>query len=372
MGSKLRRFVHTWFDEFRQLEYSVKTDKAYCLCCYLFRDEKLHFGSDAFITKGFYNWAKKERLSLHVGEVNSFHNHAQWRCEALLQQKQSILIAFHKQIEKEKTEYGMRLNASVDACRLLLKFGLPFHGHDESETSLNQGLFLGHLKFLGDQNEMARKLILDNVGPKGVTFKIRILISEECPDTDVDQGSLYPNESSRCHTKLSSLLSLSSINRQCSENCQLTSPRIQKDNANCFAEVVKSIIDEIGNGVFALLVDESSDISRKDQMAMVLRYVDACGLVKEKFVGLLHVTETSSETLKSAIDALFSKLGLSVKQVRGQGYDGASNMRGEFKGLKALVLQDNSSAYYVHCFAHQLQLVVVAIAKNHPGCLEFF
>ncbi|KAJ9536774.1 hypothetical protein OSB04_un000078 [Centaurea solstitialis] len=162
MGSKLRRFVHTWFDEFRWLEYSVKTDKAYCLCCYLFRDEKLHFGSDAFITERFNNWAKKEKLSLHVGEVNSFHNFAQQRCEALLQQKQSIPVAFHKQTEKEKVEYRMRLNASIDVCRLLLKFGLPFRCHDESETSLNQGLFLGHLEFLGDQNEMARKVILDN------------------------------------------------------------------------------------------------------------------------------------------------------------------------------------------------------------------
>ena len=47
-------------------------------------------------------------------------------------------------------------------------------------------------------------------------------------------------------------------------------------------------------------------------------------------------------------------------------------MRVEFKGLKDLVLQDNSSAYYVHCFAHQFQLVVVAIPKNHPGVWEFF
>src|SRR5581483_8134348 len=40
--------------------------------------------------------------------------------------------------------------------------------------------------------------------------------------------------------------------------------------------------------------------------------------------------------------------------------------------LKALVLQDNSSAYYVYCFAHQLQLVVVAVAKDHPGVWKFF
>ncbi|KAJ9547541.1 hypothetical protein OSB04_020084 [Centaurea solstitialis] len=51
------------------------------------------------------------------------------------------------------------------------------------------------------------------VGPNEVTFKIRILISEECSDTEVDQRSLYPDESSGCHTNLSSLLSLSSVFR---------------------------------------------------------------------------------------------------------------------------------------------------------------
>ena len=58
--------------------------------------------------------------------------------------------------------------------------------------------------------------------------------------------------------------------------------------------------------------------------------------------------------------------------LRGQGYDGASNMRGEFNVLKALILKENESAYYVHCFAHQLQLVVVVVAKNHKGVRDFF
>jgi len=58
--------------------------------------------------------------------------------------------------------------------------------------------------------------------------------------------------------------------------------------------------------------------------------------------------------------------------VRGQGYDGASNMQGEFNGLKSLIMRENSSAYYVHCFAHQLQLVVVAFARKHTGIAEFF
>jgi hypothetical protein len=40
-------------------------------------------------------------------------------------------------------------------------------------------------------------------------------------------------------------------------------------------------------------------------------------------------------------------------------------MRGEFNGLKAKILEENRSAYYVHCFAHQLQLVTVAVSKNN-------
>src|SRR5262249_23621170 len=41
------------------------------------------------------------------------------------------------------------------------------------------------------------------------------------------------------------------------------------------------------------------------------------------------------------------------------------NMQGEFNGLKSLILRENESAYYVHCFAHQLQLTLVTVAKNH-------
>jgi hypothetical protein len=89
--------------------------------------------------------------------------------------------------------------------------------------------------------------------------------------------------------------------------------------------------------------------------------------VKERFVGLVHVTKTTSAYLKSAIDSLFAKLKLSLKQVRGQRYDGASNMRGEFNGLQSLIMRENSSTYFVYCFAHQLQLVIVAIVRKYKG-----
>ena len=40
-------------------------------------------------------------------------------------------------------------------------------------------------------------------------------------------------------------------------------------------------------------------------------------------------------------------------------------MQGEFSGLKTLILKENPYAFYIHWFAHQLQLARVAVAKKH-------
>ena len=61
-----------------------------------------------------------------------------------------------------------------------------------------------------------------------------------------------------------------------------------------------------------------------------------------------------------------------MSRISGQGYDGASNMKGEFNGLKSLIMNMNASAYYVHCFAHQLRLTLLAVAKNHVQIVLLF
>ena len=47
-------------------------------------------------------------------------------------------------------------------------------------------------------------------------------------------------------------------------------------------------------------------------------------------------------------------------------------MKGEIKGLKTLIMRESPSAYYIHCFAHQLQLVLVVVAKDNDACVLFF
>ncbi|KAF8408678.1 hypothetical protein HHK36_004741 [Tetracentron sinense] len=140
-----------------------------------------------------------------------------------------------------------------------------------------------------------------------------------------------------------------------SKNLKLIAPDIQKDILSAAVnETINTIINEVGDSLFAVLIDESRDVSIKEQMVVVLRYVDKRRSVTEHFLGIVHITETTVVSLKVAIDELFTKNGLSITRLRGQGHDGASNMQGEFNSLKTLIMKGNEYAFYVHCFAHQL------------------
>jgi hypothetical protein len=61
-----------------------------------------------------------------------------------------------------------------------------------------------------------------------------------------------------------------------------------------------------------------------------------------------------------------------MSQIRGQGYYGARNMKGGIKGLKTLIIQESPFTYYIHCFAHQLQLLLVVVAKGNTDCKTSF
>ncbi|XP_028051255.1 uncharacterized protein LOC114255913 [Camellia sinensis] len=62
-------------------------------------------------------------------------------------------------------------------------------------------------------------------------------------------------------------------------------------------------------------------------MVVVIQYVDKKGQVIECFLGIMHVANTNALSLKQAVENLFSRLGLSISRLQGQGYDGASNMQ---------------------------------------------
>ena len=162
IGGKARRFNVFWFDDYKYwLEYSVKLEAAFCLCCYLFKSEiKNQGGSDHFVKDGFKTWNKRASLDLHNN--GSPHNMAVQKCRDLMNQGQSITTAFDKQTDLMKTQGRRRITASVDIVRFLLRQALAFRGHDESENSMNKGNFLELLQWYADRNDKVRSLVLKN------------------------------------------------------------------------------------------------------------------------------------------------------------------------------------------------------------------
>src|SRR5262249_11268293 len=225
------------------------------------------------------------------------------------------------QSNKEIAKNILHLKATIEGLMWLACQGCAFRGHDEFESSLNHENFIELLKFQARLNNEIVEVVLDNAP----------------------------------------------------QNAKYTSPQIQKEILRILANKVRMMIREgLGDSKFCILVDEAQDESKKEQIALVLRFVNNSGVLVEHFFEIMSVKDTTSARLKKAISDIFVRHNLQIKNMRGQGYDGASNMRGEWNGLQALFLRDCLYAYYVHCFAHRLQLTLVAAAKDVPCIWQFF
>mgnify|MGYP004709269411 FL=1 len=79
----------------------------------------------------------------------------------------------------------------------------------------------------------------------------------------------------------------------------MTSSDIQEDSVNAIAtEITNAIINEFGNELFTIIVDESCEISQKEQLDIALHYVTKTEIVVERFLGIIHVTNIVTSTLK--------------------------------------------------------------------------
>ncbi|XP_022856679.1 zinc finger MYM-type protein 1-like [Olea europaea var. sylvestris] len=128
--------------------------------------------------------------------------------------------------------------------------------------------------------------------------------------------------------------------------------------------VRQGIRTEFGDAKFSILVDEARDESSREQMAIIQRFVNSNGILTEPFFAIKSVIDTTSLNLKNQISDILVRFNFQVQNMRGQGYDGANNMRGSWNGLQAVLLKDCPYAYYVNCFAHRLQFTLVSAAKD--------
>ncbi|XP_062217695.1 uncharacterized protein LOC133917884 [Phragmites australis] len=247
-----RSFQKIWFEKHDWLEYSVSKDAAFCLYCYLFfepgKPEK--FGSDVFAKSGYVNWKKALHTFERHGNCKT-HNNARLKCDDFMNQRTSVTHKFINTSKEDEIRYKIRLTSSLDVARYLIEQGDAFRGHDESNTSINKGKF----REMIDWYKNKKKKVKD----------------------------AYEKGSTRC---------------------QMISHHIQKNLTKaCARRVMAVIMDEIGDRNFSVLIDESRDVSIKEQMAVILRFVNDQGKVMERFLGLQHVNRCIAAALKETLIA---------------------------------------------------------------------
>ena len=87
----------------------------------------------------------------------------------------------------------------------------------------------------------------------------------------------------------------------------------------------------------------------KENLSLVLRYVDSSKNIREEFVGYrLCGDETTGNAIRVLIINLVRDLGLTMDNCRGQSYDGAGNMAGRYVGASTLIQHQFPKAIYVH------------------------
>ena len=155
-------------------------------------------------------------------------------------------------------------------------------------------------------------------------------------------------------------------------NAMYTSVEIQNTLLHIMGEMVrKQVCTEVRDAEFySILADETKDCCKTEQMAIVVRYVEA--RIHERFLTFVEASCLDAGSLTEYMLDTLRNYNLNLDAIVSQGYDGASVMSGRCFGVQQRVMEVVPQAIYIHCFAHILNLVLVDSSKNSSYAAEFF
>ena len=306
------------------LIYSREVDKVFCFCCKLFSTSKSPFCT------GSNTW---EGIAKKLKEHENGASHKKYFSDWIMLREG---ICCHSTVDKQEMEIFLSertfrrkvLERLIDIVTFLAERNLAFRGSDEVLGSPRNGNFLGLLELLAKRD------------PVLIELKNRI-ITHKTKD-------------------------------------HYLSNKIQNELIDILAKnVEKELIKQLHQAkYYAISLDCTPDISHKEQMTLILRYVEcneeAGVVVKEAFLGYLKVDDSTGKGLLETFMKRAEELGLILADCRGQCYDNGANMKGKEAGVQARLLELNSKALYVPCANHSLNLVVVDSAKSSTEALLFF
>lgn len=323
-GTRKRAFNSKWYKGNTWLEYSVIQDSSYCFAC---RHFSLPNAPDSAFTSpsGFSNWKKAlvKDAGFNLHSKSDHHMNAMYAWTTYkkgAEMNMSLLNTVNKHRQKKVEENRTYIKTIASVLRLTATQNIAQRGHRESEDSTNKGNFLAILHEIAKHDKFIQKRL------------------ETC------------------------------------RNAKYTSHQIQNEILQGLAEMVESeIITEVKeHKVFSVIADETKDLQKKEQMSIVLRYYYN-GAIHESFLCFQAANSLNADGLSQMIISCLERCGLDYRNnLVGQGYDGAAVMSGKHSGVCTRIQRNARFAFYVHCNAHCLNLVLVDATKAVPEVVDFF
>ena len=323
-----RTFSRAWYEKKAWLSGCSKRNKMFCFPCLLFRSPG--GVGDMWSTVGVYDMkhfsekAKKHESSKsHLNCAMKLAMLGNANIAAQLHEGYSVSVRNHnKEVDKNRHI----LSKLIDCIRFCGAFELALRGHDETESSNNPGVFRGLVDLVAS---------LDNV------------MHEHLQNATVFRG---------------------------------TSKTIQNELLDCMFDVMQGhIIQELKDAEFiSIQADETTDVSTHCQLVVVFRYIDTANTVQERFFSFKSIDGQSNADGISAVILDQLRLVCSPEitadraRLIAQTYDGASVMRGASGGVRKKVQDVYPNAHFIHCYAHQLNLVMEQAASALTPVRCFF
>lgn len=222
--------------------------------------------------------------------------------------------------ELERKENRKIAEAIFDVIRQIAVQNEAFRGHDKSNTSLNQVKFLEEIEFLAKYYPPLQLWLQNHPG-----------------------------------------------------NISWLSPDIQNEMieilANNIIDIIKMQVNE--SKYYSVECDEVTS-HKHLYMSIVLRYVHD-NTIYERVVGLKKVVSLTGKSLCDVLVEELGKLKIPLCNMIGKGFDGASNMSGNDKGMQQQLIDAGATlSLYFHRFAHCLNLVLEKYAETLPLVRDVF
>ena len=123
----------------------------------------------------------------------------------------------------------------------------------------------------------------------------------------------------------------------------------------------------------SLLVDETKDLSKNEQMSISIHYLDPDSpKIVKRFLTFIVAPSLTAESLVQYITDTLSLYNLNLSSMVSQSYDGAAVMSGYVSGVQKCIRELVQHAIYIHCHTPCLNLVLVDCVKSIPQASEFF